>query len=89
MERTILTTEAVASELNEHFVESRLHTDKTKPAELAKEHSLLRDELAKSVAAPIYLVYDPVTETVLAEVQGYRPEGTFLKFLQEARTKRS
>jgi hypothetical protein len=85
MEGKVLPTEAVASELNQHFVESRLHADLGPNAEVNKA---LQFELTQNYALPIYVVYDPVGEKVLGIQEGLALKGAFLEWLQESRAKR-
>ncbi len=83
----MLPAEAVASELNAHFIESRLHTDQTDVPEMAEVFRDLQNELTKSFAAPTYVVYDPVGEQVLGVHKGVMSAAAFVDFLQESRAK--
>jgi len=77
---------SVAKELREHFVEARLHTD--------GEHNIerilqLQQELARSVATPLYLIQDPSTKRQLNDsLGGLTSADAFRKFLQTAREAR-
>jgi hypothetical protein len=91
METGVLISEAVASEMNAHFIESRLHTDLTKDKpEMAAIFLELQNELTNSFAAPTYVVYDPVGERVLGIEKGVKNVFTaagFTKFLRDSRAK--
>ena len=65
-----------------HFIEARLHTDGEKNIERIQE---LQEELAHSVATPLYLILDPQTNRHLGgPLGGVTTPGTFRKFLLDA-----
>ena len=88
MEGSVLLSEAVASEMNAHFIESRLHTDITDIPEMAAVFLELQKELTDNFAAPTYVVYDPVSKRVLRVEEGIAnvySNASFVEFLQKGR----
>ena len=69
---------AVATELKDRFVESRLHMDgfDRVPAHLFERHLDLRDELIGNPAMPFYAIVDPRNDQFLfrAHLNGGDPE---------------
>ena len=85
MEEKVFPKPAVAGILESSYVEARLHADGQKNIEQIRE---LQHELAKSVATPIYVVVDPVTQEPLGHFEGVAlKEESFRDFLLEARAK--
>ncbi|NOT29007.1 MAG: hypothetical protein HOP15_01005 [Planctomycetes bacterium] len=69
-------------ELDGGFVEARLHTDGDRGEELSQ----FQEQLARSIATPLYLVLDPDTERVLAgPLGGTVSVSGFREFLAKAK----
>ena len=86
VETRIFTRSAVADELENHFIESRLHMDGLKKDDFTD----MQDELVGTVATPSYVVVDPDSGETLATHQLSTTvedvvEKGFLDFLAEAR----
>jgi len=79
MEEKIFPRPAVARELQEKFIEARLHNDGGPRME---ENRKLQDEKAGSRAAPIYLIIDPKSGQTLRKRAGVMTESVFLEFLR-------
>jgi len=79
MEEKIFPRPAVARELQENFIEARLHNDGGPRRE---ENRKLQDEKAGSFASPIYLIIDPKTGQTLRKKAGVMTETKFLEFLR-------
>ena len=79
MEEKIFPRPAVARELQEKFIEARLHNDGGPKME---ENRKLQDEKAGSKAAPIYVIIDPQTGQTLRKKAGVMTESKFLDFLR-------
>ncbi|MEO6597832.1 MAG: hypothetical protein ABIP94_24055, partial [Planctomycetota bacterium] len=79
MEGVTFRDPAVAAQLKERFVESRLHMDgdEVVPAGKMEKHRDLQDELIGSQAMPYYAILDPKTDEFLfrAHLRGGDPEG--------------
>lgn len=58
----------------------KLYTDGGKDA---KQNQLIQFELTGNIALPTYVIYDPVSETVIDQALGYTKEEKFTSFLQE------
>jgi hypothetical protein len=82
MEESVFPLPAVAGELQQGFIEARLHTDGG-PAEARNKE--LQREMTGSVANPIYVLYDPITRQGLRRKAGYMGEQKFIEFLRSAR----
>lgn len=69
MENSIFLLPAVAGLMQEHFVESRHHTDlqSTLTAEQFAANRKLQAEMARTSANPFYIVVDPHTGKKLGE----------------------
>ena len=86
MEKRIFPRPAVADELENYFIESRLHMDGLKKDDFTD----MQDELVGTVATPSYVVVDPDSGEKLAihqlstTVEDAVEKG-FLDFLAEAR----
>lgn len=78
MEEKIFPRPAVAGILKDKYIEARLHTDGGPAKERNRQ---LQAELAKSVALPFYVVYDPRTGSILRKTAGLKPEAGFAAFL--------
>lgn len=76
---------AVAQQLKERFVESRLHMDgeEVVPPALFAKHRELQDELIANRAMPYYAIMDPRNGDFLfrAKLRGSDPEGWKQDFL--------
>lgn len=76
---------AVAQQLKERFVESRLHMDgeDVVPPALFAKHRQLQDELIGNRAMPYYAIMDPRDGEFLfrAKLRGSDPEGWKQDFL--------
>lgn len=85
MEGVTFRDPAVAAQLKERFVESRLHMDQPDqvPEALFEQHVALRDELIGSAAMPYYAIVEPKTGEFLfrAHLRGGDPEGWKKDFL--------
>ena len=79
MEEKIFPRPAVARELQEKFIEARLHNDGGARME---ENRALQKEKAGSLASPIYLIIDPKTGATLRKRAGVMTESRFLEFLR-------
>ena len=79
MEEKIFPRPAVAGELQEKFIEARLHNDGGPKLE---ENRKLQDEKAGSKAAPIYVIIDPQTGQTLRKKAGVMIESKFVDFLR-------
>jgi hypothetical protein len=77
MEEGIFPLPAVAGELSK-LIEARLHYD----GERKKEVKALQRDLAKTYAAPVYLILDPKTRAILRRHEGVASEKQFLEFLR-------
>ncbi len=77
MEETIFPKPAVAGELAK-VIEARLHYD----GERKKEINALQREMVQSIAAPIYVIVDPKTGSILRRHDGYATEAQFLELLR-------
>ncbi len=74
---------SLTRELDEGFVEARLHTDGDRGEELTE----FQERVAHSIATPLYLVLDPRTERVLAgPLGGIVTVDGFRRFLADARS---
>lgn len=58
----------------------KLYTDGGKDA---KDNQLIQFELTGNIALPTYVIYDPVSETVVSQIMGYTKEEKFTAFLTE------
>lgn len=85
MEQFVFPRPAVAGELK-HFVEARLHSDTLDPKLKTRIKELI-DDLARSIAQPIYVALDPVTGRELARLEGAPLDSVnkFVEFLAKAR----
>ena len=86
MEERIFPRSAVADELEDYFIESRLHMDGLKKDDFTD----MQDKLVGTPATPSYVVVDPDTGKTLATHQLSTTvedavEKGFLDFLAEAR----
>lgn len=85
MEGVTFRDPAVAAELKQHFVESRLHMDgdEVVPEGLMTKHRDLQAELIGNPAMPYYAILDPDTDEFLfrAHLRGGDPEGWKKDFL--------
>ena len=80
MEEKVFPKPAVAKELQEHFVEARLHTDAPSPV---GENNMKRElDMIGSRANPYYLIVDPKTGKSLRKTFGFMSEAKFLEFLR-------
>ena len=83
MELKVFRRAAVAAELEQYFIEARLHTDDGVPnIERTRERQAT---LTNSVANPYYVIVDPATERPLGKLEGARTPGAFLDWLEKAR----
>ena len=82
MEESVFKTPRVSEALQD-FVEVRMHYDHYVDAK-KEESRELQLRLLASIGAPMYVVLDPETETILSEVAFTSEEG-FLAFLEQAR----
>ena len=81
-EEKVFPSAKVSEYLSEHFIEARLHTDGEKNIERILA---LQQELAKSVATPLYLIQAPDSKRVLGgPVGGITTVDGFREFLQTA-----
>lgn len=58
----------------------KLYTDGGKDA---KQNQMIQFELTGNIALPTYVIYDPVSETVIDQVLGYTKDDKFTSFLRE------
>ncbi|XWN35956.1 MAG: cytochrome c biogenesis protein CcdA [Balneola sp.] len=58
----------------------KLYTDGGKDA---KQNQMIQFELTGNIALPTYVIYDPISETVIDQVLGYTKDDKFTSFLQE------
>mgnify|MGYP003626298631 CR=1 FL=1 len=58
----------------------KLYTDGGKDA---KENQLIQFELTGNIALPTYVIYDPISETVIDQILGYTKAEKFTTFLTE------
>ena len=79
MEEKIFPRPAVARELQEKFIEARLHNDGGPRME---ENRKLQTEKAGSLASPNYLIVDPKSGQTLRSRPGVMTESSFLEFLR-------
>ena len=79
MEEKIFPRPAVARELQDHFIEARLHNDGGPKRE---ENRALQQEKAGSLASPNYLIIEPKTGETLRRRAGVMTESRFLEFLR-------
>ena len=79
MEEKIFPRPAVARELQEGFIEARLHNDGGPRME---ENRTLQKEKAGSLASPNYLIVDPRSGETLRRRAGVMTESTFHEFLR-------
>lgn len=79
MEEKIFPRPAVARELQEKFIEARLHNDGG-PSQAANR--TLQEKMAGSLASPIYLIVDPRSGEKLRQRAGVMTESSFLEFLR-------
>jgi len=79
MEEKIFPRPAVARELQEKFIEARLHNDGGPRME---ENRTLQKTKAGSLASPIYLIIDPKTGETLRKRAGVMTETKFRDFLR-------
>ena len=79
MEEKIFPRPAVARELQEKFIEARLHNDGGPRKE---ENRILQEKKAGSMASPNYLIVDPKTGETLRSRAGVMTESKFLEFLR-------
>ena len=77
MEEGIFPRPAVAGELAK-LIEARLHYDGARKQEV----KVLQRDLAKTYAAPVYLILDPKTRAVLRRHEGIAGEQQFIEFLR-------
>jgi hypothetical protein len=77
MEEGLFPMPAVAGELAK-LIEARLHYDGSRKAEV----KALQRDLAKTYAAPVYLILDPKTRAILRRHEGVASEKQFLEFLR-------
>jgi hypothetical protein len=77
MEEGIFPRPAVAGELGK-LIEARLHYDGARKQEV----KALQRDLAKTYAAPVYLILDPKTRAILRRLDGVTSEEKFLEFLR-------
>jgi hypothetical protein len=77
MEEGIFPRPAVAGELGK-LIEARLHYDGARK----KEVKALQRDLAKTYAAPVYLILEPKTRAILRRLDGVTSEEKFLEFLR-------
>ena len=88
MEKKFLPKPAVAGVLKESYVEVRLHTDRDSVPQLERIQEL-QAKYAESVALPVYVTVDPVTEQRIGKYEGAQPaissseEEKFMRFLEE------
>ncbi|MEM7519358.1 MAG: hypothetical protein AAF368_20845 [Planctomycetota bacterium] len=83
MEESTFLASAVAEELNNSYIELRVHYDKFGEPETMVLNEELRSRYVEgSIAAPIYTVIDPASRDLLRREDGVIAEGKFLRFLQ-------
>ncbi len=58
----------------------KLYTDGGKDA---KQNQMIQFELTGNIALPTYVIYDPVSETVIDQVLGYTKDDKFTSFLEK------
>ena len=72
MEKKILPKPAVAGDLEEHYIEARLHTDRDTVPGIERIREL-QAKYAESTALPIYVTVDPTDERRLGKYEGAQP----------------
>ena len=81
-EEKVFPSPKVAEILERSLIEARLHTDGEKNIERILE---LQQELAKSVATPLYLIQDPRSKRILGgPLGGVTTVESFHRFLRDA-----
>lgn len=81
-EEKVFPSPEVSQVLERHFVEARLHVDGERNIERILE---LQQELARSVATPLYLIQDPRSKARLGDtVGGVTTVAAFREFLLDA-----
>ncbi|MEP1307317.1 MAG: cytochrome c biogenesis protein CcdA [Balneola sp.] len=71
------------AEVQQVFAEMELVKLYTDGGKDAKENQLIQFELTGNIALPTYVIYDPVSKTVIDQVLGYTKEEKFTSFLTE------
>ncbi|MEO9886701.1 MAG: cytochrome c biogenesis protein CcdA [Balneola sp.] len=71
------------AEVQQAFAEMELVKLYTDGGKDAKENQLIQFELTGNIALPTYVIYDPVSKTVIDQVLGYTKEEKFTSFLTE------
>ena len=87
MEGTIFLDAAVAAELENHWIEARLHTDRGPGTskELAREQKELEKQLLATVANPYFAVVNPATMELISSTPFVASASDFLAWLRAAR----
>lgn len=81
-EEKVFPSAKVSEQLEESFIEARLHTDGEKNIDRILT---LQQELAKSVATPYYLIQDPKSKRLLGTpIGGVTTVDAFHEFLESA-----
>jgi thiol:disulfide interchange protein DsbD len=70
-------------EVQQAFAEMELVKLYTDGGKDAKDNQMIQFELTGNIALPTYVIYDPVSETVIDQVLGYTKEEKFTSFLRE------
>ncbi len=70
-------------EVQQAFAEMELVKLYTDGGKDAKDNQLIQFELTGNIALPTYVIYDPVSKTVIDQVLGYTKEEKFTSFLRE------
>lgn len=70
-------------EVQRSFAEMQLVKLYTDGGKDAKKNQMIQFELTGNIALPTYVIYDPISETVIDQVLGYTKEEKFTSFLRE------
>lgn len=81
VEGSVFPAPAVAAILEPNYIEARLHCDGGPRME---ENNELQKKMTDVAGQPVYVIYDPVTETKLGEANGRVFEKPFIEFLKKA-----
>jgi thiol:disulfide interchange protein DsbD len=79
MEENVFPTPEVRKVLGRYYVEARLHTD---AGPRMDEFRALEQELADTVANPVYVILDPADGSTKGQKAGFSGASTFARFLE-------
>lgn len=81
--RAMETTVFPLDEVQRAFGEMELVKLYTDGGKAAKDNQMIQFELTGNIALPTYVIYDPVSETVIDQILGYTKAEKFTSFLSE------